>query len=119
MATALTVKSLENFKPGPTRREVPDGLLPGLYFIIQPSGKRSWAARYRFSGKPCKLTIGAYPAIGLKAAAILPARHSRRLPAALILAKRKRPLKQPPPYRQTILSSTSRRGSSHTMPSAN
>src|ERR1700687_4746554 len=68
MATALTIKSLENLKPGLARREVPDGLLPGLYFIIQPSGKRSWAARYRFSGKPCKLTIGAYPAIDLKAA---------------------------------------------------
>src|ERR1019366_3256021 len=68
MATVLTVKSLENLKPGPVRREVPDGLLPGLYFVIQPSGKSSWACRYRANGKPRKLTLGPYPAIDLKKA---------------------------------------------------
>jgi Arm DNA-binding domain len=68
MAAALTVKSIENLKPGPVRREVPDGLLPGLYFVIQPSGKSSWACRYRAGGRPRKLTIGAYPAISLKKA---------------------------------------------------
>jgi integrase len=68
MAAALTVKSLENLKPGPVRREVPDGLLPGLYFVIQPSGKSSWACRYRAGGRTRKLTIGAYPAISLKKA---------------------------------------------------
>lgn len=68
MATALTVKALENLKAGPARREVPDGLLPGLYFIIQPSGKRSWAVRYRAAGKPRKLTLAPYPAVDLKTA---------------------------------------------------
>jgi integrase len=68
MATVLTVKSLENLKPGPARREVPDGLLPGLYFIVQPSGKSSWAVRYRAAGKPRKLTIGPYPSVDLKSA---------------------------------------------------
>jgi integrase len=33
--------------------------------VIQPTGKAGWALRYRFNGKPRKLTIGAYPAIGL------------------------------------------------------
>jgi integrase len=68
MATALTVKSLENLKPGAIRREVPDGLLPGLYFIVQPSGKSSWAVRYRAAGKPRKLTLGPYPSVDLKSA---------------------------------------------------
>jgi integrase len=68
MAAALAVKSLENLRPGPVRREVPDGLLPGLYFVIQPSGKSSWACRYRADGRPRKLTLGAYPAINLKKA---------------------------------------------------
>jgi integrase len=70
MAAALTVKSLQNLKPGPVRREVRDGLLPGLYFIIQPSGHRSWALRYHRprDGKPDKFTIGHYPAIELKKA---------------------------------------------------
>jgi integrase len=68
MAAILTAKALEHLKPCPARREVPDGLLPGLYFVIQPSGKRSWAVRYRSGGRPRKLTLGGYPAINLKSA---------------------------------------------------
>jgi Arm DNA-binding domain len=67
MGKALTVKFLENLKPGPTRREIPDGVVTGLYLILQVSGKMSWAVRYRVAGRPRKLTIGGYPAIGLKA----------------------------------------------------
>ena len=52
MAAALTVKALENLKAAPARREVPDGLLPGLYFVLQPSGKSSWAVRYPPPGNP-------------------------------------------------------------------
>jgi hypothetical protein len=68
MAKELTTMALEKLKPGPTRREIPDGRVGGLYFIVQPSGKRSWAYRYRLAGKPRKYTIGAYPAIALKTA---------------------------------------------------
>ena len=68
MAKELTTIALEKLKPGPTRREIPDGRVGGLYFIVQPSGKRSWAYRYRLAGKPRKYTIGAYPAIALKTA---------------------------------------------------
>jgi integrase len=62
----LTVKAIENFKPGASRREVPDGEVRGLYLQIFPSGKASWAFRYRFGGRTRKLTIGASPEIGLK-----------------------------------------------------
>jgi integrase len=62
----LTVKAIENFKPGATRREIPDGDVRGLYLQIFPSGKASWAFRYRSSGRTRKLTIGASPEIGLK-----------------------------------------------------
>lgn len=68
MAKELTAVAIEKMKPGDARQEIPDGRISGLYFIIQPSGKRSWAVRYRFGGKPCKLTLGAYPAIDLKRA---------------------------------------------------
>jgi integrase len=68
MAKELTTVAIAKMKPGSTRQEIPDGRIAGLYFIIQPSGKRSWAVRYRFGGKPIKLTIGAYPAIELKTA---------------------------------------------------
>jgi integrase len=50
--TAIAVNAL---KPGPVRREVPDG--KGLYIIVQPSGRRSYAVRYRIGGKPRKLTL--------------------------------------------------------------
>jgi Arm DNA-binding domain len=62
----LTVKAIENLKPGAARREIPDGEVRGLYLQIFPSGKASWAFRYRFNGRTRKLTIGASPEIGLK-----------------------------------------------------
>jgi hypothetical protein len=69
MAKALTVQSIERFKPDASKRlEVADGLLPGLYFVLQPSGVRSWAVRYRHASKPRKLTLGPYPVLGLGAA---------------------------------------------------
>ena len=63
MAKALSAKSIENLKPGTARREIPDGR--GLYLVVQPSGVKSWAVRYRSSGKPRKLTLGTFPAVSL------------------------------------------------------
>jgi integrase len=68
MARALTVKSVEAVAPSKDRREIPDGYLRGLYLIVQPSGAKSWAVRYRHDGRPRKLTIGGYPVFDLKAA---------------------------------------------------
>lgn len=69
MAKALTVASVEKLLPNPDRRiEIPDGLLAGLYLVVQPTGKKSWAVRYRAGRATRKLTLGAYPAIGLLAA---------------------------------------------------
>jgi integrase len=68
MTKALTVRAIENVKASESRREIPDGLLVGLYLVVQPSGAKSFAVRYRHAGQPRKLTIGAYPAINLEAA---------------------------------------------------
>jgi integrase len=57
MAKALTAKSIENLRPGTARREIPDGGCRGLYLVVQPSGRRAWAVRYRFGGKTKKLTL--------------------------------------------------------------
>ncbi|TAY91869.1 tyrosine-type recombinase/integrase [Rhizobium ruizarguesonis] len=65
MAKPLTVKSVEAMKPGSARREIADGGLPGLYLVVQPSGSMSWAIRYRFGGRPRKMTVGNYPLFGL------------------------------------------------------
>jgi integrase len=68
MAGKLTQMSVEKFKPKAHRVEVADGLLPGLYLVVQPSGAKSWAVRYRHEGRPRKFTIGAFPALGVGAA---------------------------------------------------
>lgn len=66
MARALTTKAIENLKPDLTKRvELPDPGLTGLYLVVQPSGAKSWAVRYRHAGKPRKMTLGKWPVIGL------------------------------------------------------
>jgi integrase len=58
MAKKLTPISVEKAKPNLAKRiEIPDGGQPGLYLVVQPSGAKSWAVRYRLSGKPRKLTL--------------------------------------------------------------
>ena len=69
MATELTPVAVEKMKPGAVRREVPDGRFKGLYLVIQPSGAKSWAFRYRtMEGTPRKLTLGSWPIMDLKRA---------------------------------------------------
>ena len=66
MARALTVRAIDAAKPHPKKRlEIPDGTVTGLYLVVQISGAKSWAVRYRHHGKPAKLTLGPYPRIGL------------------------------------------------------
>jgi integrase len=65
MLTDLKIKNL----PLPDkRREIPDGRISGLYFVVQPTGAKSWALRYRANGLPRKLTLGLYPALDLATA---------------------------------------------------
>jgi integrase len=64
----LTDVAISKLTPRETRREVPDGKIAGLYLVLQPSGAKSWALRYRAAGVPKKLTIGTYPGIGVAAA---------------------------------------------------
>lgn len=68
MARAFTTKAVEAVKPDTNRREIPDPSLAGLYLVVQPSGAKSWALRYRYAGKPRKLTLGKWPIMGVAAA---------------------------------------------------
>jgi integrase len=63
----LSALAIEHAKPGPTRREISDEH-GGLFLVVQPSGTKSWAVRYRFNGRPQKLTLGPWPALSLAAA---------------------------------------------------
>jgi integrase len=59
MAKALTAAAVERLRPAERRREIPDGGCAGLYLVIQPSGVKSFALRFRQpSGKTAKLTLG-------------------------------------------------------------
>lgn len=66
MARAMTTKAVEAAKPDPTKRlEIPDPALSGLYLVVQPGGAKGWALRYRYAGKPRKLTLGRWPIMGV------------------------------------------------------
>src|SRR5262249_13890507 len=58
MARGFTDIAIRNLKPGPVRYEKPDPAARGLYCIVQPSGHKSFAVRYRYGGRPKKLSLG-------------------------------------------------------------
>lgn len=64
----LTVKTVETIRASADRKELPDGYVKGLYLIVQPSGSKSWAVRYRYGGKTRKATLGGYPIFDLRQA---------------------------------------------------
>jgi integrase len=64
----LTDAKIRTLQTPATRREIPDGRITGLYLVLQPSGAKSWALRYRAAGKPAKLTLGSYPVLDLATA---------------------------------------------------
>jgi integrase len=58
LVKVLTPLSVKSAKSAQVRREIPDPGCKGLYLVLQPGGGKSWAFRYRFAGKPKKLTLG-------------------------------------------------------------
>ncbi len=61
----LTTRGIGAIRPQEKRQEIPDGIQQGLYLVVQISGKKSWALRYRHGGRPRKHTLGKYPALSL------------------------------------------------------
>lgn len=58
MPTKLTQVVIESAKPKAARYELPDALVPGLRLVVQTSGAKSWAVRYRHGGAPKKVVLG-------------------------------------------------------------
>jgi integrase len=60
MAKELTAKAVEKtFKAGKKRREILDSRCKGLYLVIETTGTKSWALRFRRpNGEPAKLHLG-------------------------------------------------------------
>ena len=65
LAKPLTDKSIKNLKAAEKAQKVYDGG-SGLYMYVSPSGGKFWYMAYRFDGKQKTISIGEYPAIGLK-----------------------------------------------------
>jgi integrase len=58
MTRLLTTVSLKNLRPRAEVYEQADRGCRGLRVIVQSSGHMSWAVRYRYRGRPRKLTLG-------------------------------------------------------------
>jgi integrase len=62
--TRFTEIGVTKIKPNPGKRvEIAEP--GGLTLIVQPTGAKSWAIRYRHNGTSRKLTLGPYPRLGL------------------------------------------------------
>ena len=62
--TTLTDTVIRHAKPhGKTARLFDSG---GLYLEVSPTGGKWWRLKYRFAGKEKRLSLGVYPAVGLK-----------------------------------------------------
>jgi integrase len=89
LAKKLTDIAIRNMKPSSVRQEIPDG--NGLYLIVQTSGAKSFALRFRRDGKQTKLTLGTYFAGDLKEApeptigGVLTLKGARKLAADAML----------------------------------
>ena len=96
MSKPLTVKFVENCRPGEKRIETPDGDMPGLRLIVQTTGIKSWAYYYRFGGVKKKLTFGRFPAIRLADARDLARSAARALAEGNDPAEKKKAAKETP-----------------------
>jgi integrase len=66
MPVTLTDRVVQQAKAKAARVEIADAVLPGLYLIVQPTGAKSWAVRYRVGRRTRKLTLpGRYPVLSL------------------------------------------------------
>jgi integrase len=83
MGKVITHRFVEAVRPKATRTEYPDAGCPGLYLVVQPSGTRSWAFRFRHNGVNGKKTLGRVGdgGLSLAAARAAAAAHRHRLEA--------------------------------------
>ena len=63
---SLTDAAIRAAKPGDETIKVFDG--GGLYLEVAPTGGRWWRLKYRFAGKERRISLGVYPAVGLREA---------------------------------------------------
>ena len=80
---ALTDVAIRSAKPKERPYKLGDVL--GLFLLVQPTGGKLWRLKYRVDGREQKLSLGAYPEVGLSEA------RKRRDEARQLLAVGKDP----------------------------
>lgn len=74
----FTDRGIQALKPKAERYEAWEGGRTGLGVRVAPSGRKSFVYMYRFDGKPRRMTLGAYPRIGLADARVLHAKAKQQ-----------------------------------------
>lgn len=60
----LTDTVIRAAKPSEKQQKLFDG--SGLYLLLFPNGSKIWRFKYHFQGQEKPISLGAYPAVGLK-----------------------------------------------------
>lgn len=84
----LNDKTIQAAKPKPKTYPLTDG--GGLFLEVLPTGGKVWRFAYMASGKRGKVTLGTYPAVGIKAARDAHEENRALLAAGTDPARRKR-----------------------------
>jgi len=63
--TRLTKARVESLRPGAKQRDISDPERRGLVLRVEPAGTKLWLFRYKFRGKPHRLSLGSYPGMSL------------------------------------------------------
>lgn len=79
----LTDLQVRNLKSRAKAYQVADG--EGLVLEVRPTGQKAWLYRYRFFGRPEKLSLGSYPEVSIAKA------RDGKIEAQQLLAEKKSP----------------------------
>lgn len=75
----FTDKGIAALKAKAERYEVWEPNRTGLGVRVSPAGRKSWVYMYRYQGRPRRMTLGAYPAMGLAKARVKHAKSKELL----------------------------------------
>jgi integrase len=61
----FTSTYISGLKPGATKRDISDPVIPGLVLRIGVTGCKSWLLRFKWEGRPTRISLGTFPSLGL------------------------------------------------------
>lgn len=67
-ARKFTATYISALKPGATKRDISDPIVPGLVLRIGTTGCKSWLLRFKWEGIATRISLGTFPSLGLSEA---------------------------------------------------